>query len=282
MAAFYNQAILSYNGYVTSSNVTVGELTDSLAVTKTSLSENYSIGDTVSYVIGITNSGAALTGISVTDNLGSYIYGTGTVTPLSYVDATAKYYVNGVLQATPTVTAGPPLVFSGLNIPAGANALIVYEARVNSFAPPASGSEITNTVTVNGAGISNPPTATDTVTVTDEPILSITKSLSPTTVTPGSDLTYTFVIQNLGNTAVAAGGGMTITDTFDPALSNITVVYNGAPLAEGTGYTYDALTGEFATVAGALSVPAATFVQNTDGSYTATPGIGVLTVSGTV
>ena len=282
MAAFYNQATLSFNGYVTNSNVTVGELTDALAVTKTALSENYSIGDTVSYVIGITNSGGALTGVTVTDNLGSYIYESLAVTPLSYVDATAKYYVNGILQAAPTVSAGPPLTFSGLNIPAGANALIVYEARVNSFAPPTSGSQITNTVTVNGAGISTPPTATETVTVQDEPILSITKSLSPTSVTPGDELTYTFVIQNLGNTAVETGGGMTITDTFDPALSNITVIFNGTPLVEGTGYTYDANSGEFTTIAGALSVPAAAFVQNTDGSYTATPGIGVLTVSGTV
>ena len=282
MAAFYNQATLSYNGYVTNSNVTVGELTDALAITKTSLSGSYSIGDTVSYVISIINSGGALSGLTVTDNLGEYAYGTGTLTPLSYVDGTAKYYVNGVLEATPTVTAGPPLVFSGVNIPAGGNALIVYEARVNSFAPPAQGSEITNTATVGGLGVTPSPSDSNTVTVTEEPVLSITKSLSPTSVTAGDDLTYTFVIQNLGNTEVLATGNMLITDTFDPALSDITVVFNGATLTEGTDYTYDEATGAFSTLPGALTVGAASFVQNTDGSYTATPGISVLTVTGTI
>ena len=282
MAAFYNQATLSYNGYVTNSNVTVGEITDSLGITKTSLSDSYTVGDTVSYVIGITNNGGALTGLTVSDNLGSYVYGTGTLTPLTYVDGTAKYYVNGVLQATPTVTAGPPLTFSGLNIPEGANALIVYEARVNSFAPPTVSSEITNTVTVTGSGITNPQSATNTVTVSVQPTLSITKSLSPTTVTAGSEVTYTFVVQNLGNAGVEATDNMTVSDTFDPALSGITVVFNGTTLTEGTGYSYDEATGAFTTLDGTLYVPAATFTQNADGSYTATPGIGVLTVTGTV
>ena len=282
MAAFYNQATLSYNGYVTNSNVTVGEITDALAITKTSLSENYRIGDTVSYVISITNNGGALTGITVTDNLGAYTYGGSTVTPLSYVDGTAKYYVNGILEATPTVTAGPPLVFSGISIPAGGNALIVYEARTNSFAPPTVGSQITNTATVSGLGIAEPQSDTNTVTVTDDPALSITKSLSPTSVIPGDALTYTFVIQNLGNTEVLATGNMVITDTFDPALTNITVVFNGTTLTEGTDYTYDEATGLFTTLPGALTVGAASFVQNADGSYSATPGISVLTVTGTI
>ena len=47
-------------------------------------------------------------------------------------------------------------------------------------------------------------------------------------------------------------------------------------------YTYDAATGAFATVAGKLTVPEATFTQNADGSWTVTPGQSVLTVTGTV
>ena len=74
-----------------------------------------------------------------------------------------------------------------------------------------------------------------------------------------------------------------LTDTFDPALSGITVTLDGAPLAETTGYTYDEATGEFATVAGAVTVPAATFTQDeTTGAWTLTPGTAVLTVTGTI
>ena len=47
-------------------------------------------------------------------------------------------------------------------------------------------------------------------------------------------------------------------------------------------YTYDAQTGEFATVPGAITVPAATFAQLADGAYAVTPGRVTLTVSGTV
>ena len=36
--------------------------------------------------------------------------------PLAYVAGTMRYYVTGVLQTTPTVEAGPPLVISGLTV----------------------------------------------------------------------------------------------------------------------------------------------------------------------
>lgn len=46
------------------------------------------------------------------------------------------YYANGTLQPTPTVDAeGTALVISGINVPAGGNAIIVYEAQANQFAP---------------------------------------------------------------------------------------------------------------------------------------------------
>lgn len=282
MAAFYNQATLSYNGRVTSSNITVGEITESLGITKTALSDVYSGSDTVSYVIGITNSGVALSDVSVTDDLGTYAFGAGTLTPLEYVEGSVKYYINGALQPSPQTLAGPPLSFSGIDIPAGGNVLIIYEARANEFAPLATGSTITNTATASGGGIATPLSAEETVTVLSEPILSVIKSLSPTDVTPGGDLTYTFTIQNSGNAEVPATGDMVISDTFSPALSDITVIFNGVTLVEGVGYTYDEATGLFATLPGALSVEAATFTQGEDGSYTTTPGISTLTVSGTI
>ena len=44
----------------------------------------------------------------------------------------------------------------------------------------------------------------------------------------------------------------------------------------GTGYTYDEATGQFATVPGVITVPAATFTQGADGAYTRTPGLATL------
>ena len=62
-----------------------------------------------------------------------------------------------------------------------------------------------------------------------------------------------------------------------------TITLDGEPLALTAGYTYDETTGEFATVAGAITVPAATFSQDeTTGEWITTPGAAVLTISGTV
>ena len=95
-------------------------------------------------------------------------------------------------------------------------------------------------------------------------------------------LTYTFVLQNFGNTAATAGDNVILTDTFDPALTGLTVTYNGDAWTEGDNYTYDAATGTFATIAGQITVPAATYTQETDGTYTVTPGTTTVTVTGTV
>lgn len=283
MALFTNQATLSYNDTVTTSNVTTGELLEVLAITKTAASDTYGSQDTVTYVISITNTGTApFTGLTVTDNLGGYTFDGGTVYPLTYVPDSVLYYVNGVLQAAPAVVPGAPLVFSGISVPAGGNALLVYEARPNQFAPPTAGSTIVNEATASGGGLSAPVSDTAVVTADNGPQLTISKSLSPLTVSENGRLTYTFVLQNTGNTAAVATDNATITDTFDPILSNLTVTFNGTTWTEGVDYTYAESTGLFTTVPGQITVPAATYTQNESGVWVVTPGTATLTVTGTV
>ena len=127
MATFTNQATLSYNNTVTRSNIVTGELVDILAVAKTAVTDTYGCDTCVTYTVSIVNSGAAaFAGLTVTDDLGAYAFGEGTVTPLEYRAGSLKYYVNGLLQTTPTVTAGPPMTVTGISVPAGGNALLVY------------------------------------------------------------------------------------------------------------------------------------------------------------
>lgn len=283
MATFYNQATLNYNNTTTTSNITTGEIVDSLTATKTALVPTYTSGDNVTYVISIVNSGTTdYTGLTVTDNLGAYTYNTSTVYPLTYTPDSIRYYINGALQATPTIGATRPLTLTGISVPAGGNTTIVYETTANNFAPPAAASTITNTVTITGTGLTEPVTATETVTVLAAPMLNISKSLSPTTINGNGQITYTFIIQNMGNTAAAATDNATIIDTFTPALSNITVTYNGDTMPVTTFYTYNETTGLFQTVPGQITVPAATFTQSTTGEYTVNPGIATVTVTGTI
>ena len=83
MAFFTNQAQLRYGNEVANSNITVGEIQEVLAVTKTAVKRTYRQGDTITYIISIVNSGTTeYTGLTLTDDLGRYAFGEGERTPL--------------------------------------------------------------------------------------------------------------------------------------------------------------------------------------------------------
>lgn len=282
MATFFNQATLSYNGNVVNSNITAGELLEVLSATKTAVVDTYSRNSEVTYIINIVNSGSiAYNNLTVTDDLGAYAFGTTELVPLDYVDGSVRYFVNGALQPAPTVSAGAPLVITGINVPAGGVATVVYAAETNSFAPLGDTASIVNTAVVSGTGISD-ITVTETIIPENTAELTISKSLNPTTVTENGQLTYTFVIQNTGSEAVVVTDNAIVTDTFNPALNITGVTFNGTAWTSPANYTYSEATGAFATNAGQITVPAATYTQNPDGTWTIQPGVSVLTVTGTI
>ena len=284
MATFQNQATLTYGGNVTTSNIVTGELQQAVSAAKYALGETYTQGEVLTYVISLVNSGTTpLTDLTVTDNLGAYTLGGNTLVPLDYVEGSLAYYVGGARQVTPVVTSTDPLTITGVSVPASGDAFLVYQARVNEFASPAVGAVITNTATISGTGLPAPIEAQETVNSLSEAFLTIGKTLNPTTVSEGDRLTYTFVIQNFGNTPVVATDNATVTDTFDPILTDLVVTFNGVTWTEGVEYTYDETTGVFATVPSNITVPAATYTQNpTTGAWTVVPGVRTLVVVGTV
>ncbi len=282
MAVFQNQATLTFGDNTVNSNIVTGEIVEVLTLTKASLNTSYSVGDTVTYIISVVNSGSTpFTGVSVTDDLGSYTFGTQELTPLSYIDGSAVLYVDGTAQPVNADATDSQVVFSGFTVPAGGNALISYRATVNSFASPEDGADIENTATLTAAGLTSPLTATATVPALSEPVLSITKAVCPDTVPENGQLTYTLTVINTG--AEAANEGVTVSDTFNPILTNITVTYNGTPWTEGVNYTYDETTGAFTTLDGQISVPEASFTQDAEtGVWTVDPGSAVIKITGTV
>ncbi len=286
MAAFQNQATLNYRGLATNSNIVTGEIVEAVSASKTSVGATYRTDGTMTYVVSLVNAGSsAANDLTITDDLGAYTFGTGTIVPLSYIENSLRYYINGVLQtAAPAVTAGPPLVITGINIPAGGNATVVYDTNITDAANPGIGGTITNTATVTGDAIGTiPVTATATINAAEASELDIRKAISASTVTVGDPLTYTFTITNTGNTAADGTDNISVTDTFDPILDNIVVTLNGQTLVAGTDYTYNTATGEFATVPGRIEVPAATITQDpTTGNFVTSAGVSTLTVTGTV
>ncbi|MBQ3078957.1 MAG: hypothetical protein IJC48_03000 [Clostridia bacterium] len=284
MPAFTNFATLSYNGGTTNSNIVTGEFLEILTASKTAVVNTYSAGDSVDFVLSLVNSGTTqLTDITVTDDLGGYLLDENTtVYPLDYREGSARLYINGVLQPAPALTEGPPLVFTGITIPAGGNAILIYEAAITGFAPLSDGGEITNTADITGGGLAAPLSANATITPESRANLTVSKAVCPPTVSENGTLTYTFVIQNSGNTDAVTTDNVVLTDTFDPILDPITVTYNSAIWTEGTQYTYDETTGLFSTIPGQITVPAATYVQNEDGVYVTSPGTATIVITGTV
>lgn len=285
MATFTNQATLSYNDTITNSNIVTGELLEVLTLTKTAVVPQYDGNGTVTYVISINNSGtAAFTGLTLTDDLGGYPFGDPEVTlyPLDYVAGSLRYFINGTLQAAPAVTEDEPLVIGGITVPASGNTTLIYEARITDAAPADIEGAITNTATLSGGGLSTALTDSETITTEIAPDLTISKAICPAVITENGQVTYTLTLQNSGNAPADAEDNIIVSDTFDPVLSGITVRLNGVILTEGTDYTYDETTGAFATVAGRVTVPAATFSQNADGIFVTEPGVAVLTIVGTV
>lgn len=284
MAVFSNQATLSYNGITTQSNIAYGDLLETLTVTKNAVEASYSPDGTVTYAVTLRNTGTTpLTNVTITDDLGGYPFGTGTVYPLAYAPNSVVVLTDGVRQADPAVTAGPPLVISGITVPAGGSATVLYQTQVTAFADPGTDGAITNTATVTADGLNAPVIAEATVPSTDGTSLTITKAITPEQVSDNDRVTYTFTLRNFGTEPLVATDNAVITDTFDPILTGLTVAYNGTPWTQGIQYNYNAGTGLFTTVPANLTVPAATYTQNpATGAYTVIPGTATLTVTGTI
>ena len=285
MATFYNQATLSYGGTVVNSNTTEAELLSGLAIVKNAVTSTYTAGSEVVYAITLNNMGStAYNALTVTDNLGAYaLAGGASVVPLSYVDGSILYYLDGVLQPAPTVGTAGNLTIEGINLPPSSTATFIYAATANEFAPISAGATITNTALTNGGVGVGEITATATVNVNEAPELTIAKAVCPAVLNENDTVTYTIIVQNLGNVPITEADGVVINDVFNPVLSQLSVTLNGTELQEGTGYTYNAVSGAFSTANGVITVPAATYTQDpTTGAITTTPGVTVLTVIGTV
>lgn len=283
-----NQARLNYRFGTASatavSNITSTILNSQLSVSKSALSGCYKIGQNITYIISITNNNSrSVTDITVADDLGSHIADCGEVTPLTFVGP-AQLFINGVLSSEITpIVEDNGIIFEIDNIPANSNAQIIYVAQVNEFADGTLGSEITNTVIVdNGCDCpcEIPSTDTATVPVCEYADVRIIKSICPNPVICGERLTYTLTLYNYGNIPAT---DVVLTDTFNPALTDLVVTVDGVVIPNDD---YDYINGTLTLPADdsdyEITIPPATFSRNSNCSITTTPGTVLITVSGNI
>ncbi|MBE6534872.1 MAG: hypothetical protein E7678_07930 [Ruminococcaceae bacterium] len=287
MPSIENFATVSYtSGGITSTKVSnIAEISIESAVgfTKTSLGNTYNDNSVLTYILTVTNSsGAAITGSTITDNLGTYLFGATELTPLEYV-APAVLLINGqdvsAQLGIDSSTQGN-LIFTIPTIPAGATANIIYKAQINDFAPLAVDSTIVNTSTFESNSECADTSAEATVSVANTANIQIIKQMCPNPVICGDTITYTIRIYNYGNTAAE---NVILTDDFNPAPGNITVSRDGILLL-GTDYTYVDGTLTVPSASGtSVTVPPATFTQDPiTGIITITPSVVEYTITGTI
>jgi hypothetical protein len=282
MAVITNQANLKYTYGTTTasavSNLAATEWNAPLTANKRALEEAYREGSTLTYLISLENGGAApVENLVITDDLGAYMPAgaAAPVLPLTF-SGNAVLYVNGAFSEDLTPETVPEgMRFTIPEIPAGANALLVYQATVNSFAPLTVGSAITNTAVI---GEPEPLTVSATVPVGDYADVSIEKEMAPNPITDGAQMTVTFTVENRGNTEAT---DLVLTDDFPLPLSDLAVTVNGAPVTDFTlaGSLFTLPTEGSGTT---LSVPAAAFAQDETGAVSVTPGVLTIVLTGTV
>lgn len=287
MATIENFATVSYTsgGVATTatSNTAEIELTSSVALTKETLGDTYTSDSDITYILSVRNtSSSPITNITVTDDLGTFLFGTLELTPLTYTGP-AILLINGIdSTASLTVdssTAGT-LVFTIPTLAAGAVANIIYKAVPNEFAPLGANASITNTATLAADAGCADAEASATVQTLDAAALTVVKQMSPNPVVCGDTVTYTITLYNYGNIPAE---DVRLTDTFSPAPTDITVTRNGVAVP-ATDYTYtDGVLTVPALTSDADTVPAATFTRNTEtGEVTVSPGIVEYVVTGTI
>lgn len=281
-----NQASLSYRYGDTNanalSNIATAVVTQPLTAAKTALNPTYRAGDTLTFLLSLTNGGSTpLSNVSVADDLGTYTLGTLTLTPYTILPG-ARLFLGGADNGTLTPTVTPNgATFTIPSIPAGTNAQILYQVRLTGAAPLAAGTTITNTATVTAPTLTEAVTAAAPVTAAEYADVSVFKTMSPATVTDGGTITYTFDITNRGN---AEATDIVLTDAFNPVPTAITVTRDGAVLdATEYSFTGGTLTVPAAAATAGITLPAATVAQDpATGAVTLTPSSTRITVTGTL
>jgi uncharacterized repeat protein (TIGR01451 family) len=189
---------------------TTGGSAPDVTVSKSATPTSFTLGNSATYNIQVSNVGSGPT--------------TGTITVVDTLDANTSFLsaVGGVFScgnAGQVVTCTTSSV-----IAAGAFSPISITVSVLSNGE----STVTNNVTVSGGGDSNAGNNTfQLVSPAASPNLTVTKSVTPTTFTPGGSAAYSIQVTNTGSAATS--GTITVVDTLDANLAYVS--------ASGTGWT---------------------------------------------
>ncbi|MBI4762444.1 MAG: sortase [Chloroflexota bacterium] len=237
-----NAATVTWTGGSASDSVNVTVIEPELNIAKAVDDTTPAYGQTLTYTLTVSHlptSTASAYDVVVTDTLPSgltYVSGS--------ISAPAGWTTNDTAAPTLTWTCAAPCSLS-----VGNTASLTYQVTVNGPpGPPNPGDTLTNTASMTwtstngtnakertGSGGINDynDSASQTVTLT-YPDLTITKTDGQTSYVPGSPLTYTIVVSNIGNGDAI---GATVSDNIPPQITswNWTCTTSGGATCNGSG-----------------------------------------------
>ena len=122
--------------------------------------------------------------------------------------------------------AGNTLTLSFGTIAAGATATATVTVQI----PGTARGSLSNTVTVTGTGVTG-GTLTDTepTALTPNYDVTVVQTVTPTSVAPGGQVTFTAVISNSA-TSISTASGVTVTDVLPAGLTLANASLNGTPI----------------------------------------------------
>lgn len=237
---------------------TVPVLTPGLSIATTANVATITPGGTITYTLALSNTGQTpYTGISVTDSLARVL-------------SDATYNADATASTGSVSYTAPNLTWTG-DLAVGASATITFTVTV--LDPDPGDKLLVNAVTSAVIGNNCPVGGTDpacsAVVNVLVPGLTIAKSASSATTTPGGAVTYTVTVTNSGQTPVL---GATFADSLSALLDDAT--YNADVTASSGTASYTAPT---LTWTGDLAVGATATIVYSVTAHSTITGDGLLT-----
>jgi len=172
------------------------------SITKFVTSDSVTAGEQISYTVRVTNTSTIpLSAVSIIDTL-----------PVTVSLITSS--TTGLMTCS---GVGTIVCTRGTDLAVNSSVTLIVTGTVSATA--LSGEQLVNTAQVGGSNVSIVQTAQVSTTVQRSALLTVTKSVTPTTVVAGNLITYTVRITNTGPSAAS---GLRLTDTLPITVSGVT------------------------------------------------------------